>query len=892
MFDLERAIKEWKKSLRRSPAIQDGDIVELEGYLRDKIEDLRGQGLSEEEAFKKAESEFARSEKLDGDYYRAGTRKWSGRPPWQAPRFMPELLWNFLKVPMRRLRRQWGSSFINVLSLAIGLACFVMFFMSWTYERSFDKSIPKASRIYRLDQKTAGGESREYNGMYNFLAPVLEKRVPEVEDTTRFAVVGQGLIRHGRKILKQHVNFFYAESSLFRVFSPPVAKGDPRTMLESPDSIVLSESSAKSLFGDDDPMGKTVEVIIFSNDDKNRSMDFQVRGILKDQPSALTERFEVIIPFMVKNRFDPNTQPIWEYRATTYVLVKDRVPMKDLERKIRTLALSAAGPLSVKSNLSSLNNLILTPLTAIHLADKDLGRYLAIFAVIALAVLFLAGINFVNLSTALAVKRIREIGVRKIVGAGRAMLVRQFIGESVLMAFLALGLALLAIGLALPMFETAVGRTIKIAELWSAGFIVKLLGITAAAGILAGLYPAFHLSRIKPVQLLALSRTSRTSRSLLRKSLVFVQFALLGILMIGTLTIVRQMDFIAQTDRGLGLNNILLLNMYDQSIYTNREARLNAFKAALHSYPAVVGVSNPWGVPPRIDLECDVLPEGARTTTPLAWKWMEADANFLSLFSIPLVAGNNFSADSRSVAGGSVLINESAADLLGPGSPLGRRLSVKLYGRPVDLMVIGIVKDFHGRTLHHRIEPLLILYNQACRGVLSVKIGGTDRKTAVASVEKAWKSVFPDTPLDATFIDDFVKESYASEESIGRLGRIFSGMSVILACLGLFGLVAQSTKQRRREMGIRKVLGASFGDINWIFFKEFAKPVFVSNLIAWPVAYLWGRNWLQEFAYRSGLPWTIFLLTSFIAVFAALGTVGFQVLRASVENPAETLRCE
>jgi putative ABC transport system permease protein len=500
MFDLERAIEEWAKSLRKKPALQDGDLVELESYLRDQIEALIGRGLGEEEAFRRAEEKFARAEELDGDYHRARAGTGGG---------YPALLWNFIRVAQRRIRKQMGIAFIKVVGLAVGLACVVLFFMTWSYERSFDSRIGNVGRIFRVDEKAPDGTGAAMKGIYSRFSDLVGGSVPEIEETARIAEVGIALLRHGGKSLQQQFNFKYADSALFRLMSLPFVRGDARTALDDPDSVVLSESTARKLFGRDDPLGKTLQIVFFQFDGPSRTLDFTIRGLLKDQPSASSYRFEALLPFQLKNRLDSGTLRDWaftENRAITFIRARNGIATGDLENKIKTLALSSAVP-SKSEPADRIKNMVLTPLAGLHLADVELGRYLNLLAAISLVVLLLAGINFVNLSTAEASVRTKEVGLRKIVGAGRGHLAVQFLIESVFLALLALGLALLLVEAARPFFQTAVGREIAVAELWGAGFIAGLLAIATATGLLAGAYPAFYLSGLRPFQLLAMSRT-------------------------------------------------------------------------------------------------------------------------------------------------------------------------------------------------------------------------------------------------------------------------------------------------------------------------------------------------------------------------------------------------
>ena len=900
MFNLEEAIDRWKKSLRGRRAIQDGDSAELEAHLRDKIEDLVGRGMSEEAAFKAAEDEFVGADRLDADFYRVHTIRMIGRPPWQAPRFVPALFWNFLKVSVRRIKRQLGYSLLNILSLAVGLACFILFFMSWTYERSYDRSVKDASRIYRLDLMMKGGNTYA-NRIRMPWVPLLTDNIPEVEDAGRMSPTGPGTIRYGEKTLFFQKNTYFGDSAIFSLLSLPFAGGDARHPLDTPDSVVLSESMARSLFGEADPVGKIVRIIYSQFLAESRKADLTVRAVLRDQPEATTNRFDVVIPLGLQGRFwgfDPGRYggaalTRWEDASDTYIKIRAGVSLPELEAKITSLAVSHM-PAELSRFLTQVESAALVPLTGLHLNDKNLGIYLRLFAVIALAVIIMAGINFVNLSTALAVTRIREVGVRKIAGAGRAVLVRQFLCESLVMSASAMVLALLAIGALLPSFEAAMGRTLRIGELWSSVFLIELAGIAAAVGTLAGLYPAFYLSGMRPVQLFGLNRTVKTSRSALRKGLVFAQFAILGILMTGTLTVVRQIRLIDRAHLSFDREKTLLINI-DTRVEAFDKPGLKTFKEKLLANPAVSGMTFLKMPPPFSYDPIQVRPEGWAGAEPMAWIYQLADSDFLKVFSIPVVAGRNFAPDSSWDMKEAALINETAAKALGPGSPLGKRLSTMRYGRPKDLTVIGVIGDYHDRTLHKRIEPLVVandIWSREGASWIAVKIGGPGLKAAASSVESSWRSLFPDSVFDCVFLDDWMRRYYASEERMSRLGRVFSVLAVFVACAGLFGLVSQSTKQRRKEMGVRKVLGASLGHINWMFAKEFARPVLLSNLVAWPVAYYWGQRWLQGFAYRTGLTWWIFLLTSVLAVAASLATVGVQVFRASAENPVETLRCE
>ncbi len=792
-----------------------------------------------------------------------------------------------VKITFRIMGRQRLFTAINVIGLGIGLVCFVLFFLSWRYERSFDRFHASADRIYRVEMDWGEfGKVERTARSFPGMAMAVREEIPQIEYVARLRPFRKSVVRREDKIFLEN-GVSVADREIFDIFTIPVKDGDVGEILAGPDSVVLSESAAKKYFGDEDPIGKTLNIALNWGVNRTRAYDFSVAGVMADLPSNSTYRFDFLIPAEIMNRFldDPEYLATWRAMPdfTTFVRAREDAPIADIEDVL-------TGVVQTRSGRDSIQSMVLNPLTSLHKSDPSLSKYLAIFGTIALIVLLLACVNSINLSTAQAMKRIKEVGVKKIAGADRSRLIRQFMTESFLMVTVALAAALVTLELILPAFRTMAGRELRVQEITNPGLLAALAGIGLVVALASGLYPAFYLSGIRPVELFGKSRTEKTSRSLLGKGLVFVQFAFLGILLAGTLAVARQLTYIENADLGMNKDNIMVLRMDDVRLLEKDSNEV--LRNELEELPSIKNISSLFVAPPNLNTEIQIRAEDASDSQRMFWILQSGDAEYLETFSVELLEGRNISPGPVSRELNEVLVNETAVRRLGSKSPIGRKIRIYFHGEKYNsAVIVGVIKDFHGRSLHHPIEPLII--EKTTWGTqICLRIQDANTEKAVTAVSEVWKRIFPDNPIDYFFLEDGFRAAYRSEERLGLITRTFSGLAFFIACLGLFGLVSFSTERRRKEMGIRKVLGANFVQLLGLFFRDFSWPVLLSNIAAWPIAFMAIQRWLRGFAFRTNTPIWIFIVGGVVTVSIALLTVWLQVQRAHRLNPVESLRYE
>ena len=879
MFDLNQAIKDWRKSLRRNASLEDGYIMELESHLRDEIENLSGQGISIQEAFHTAVKNIGESHDLGAEYYKTDTRSFIGQPPWKMSRWNPGLYWNYLKLALRKLRRQKGFSFINVTGLAVGMACCILILLWVTDELNYDRFHENADRIYRvISENHAGGKIMLAGESPSLIGPTLVEEYPEVVNFTRVQCGWTGYYLHyGEK------NFMWerlctADPSFFEIFKFTFLQGDPKTALKDRGSIVLTETLAKKAFGDEDPMGKVMKI---------SSADFKVTGVIKDPPHNSQIQFDYAFPVINMTKFRSSKLDTWTYtQFTTYVELAEKVDAQDFSNRISGI---------VKKNLpESKVNVFFQPLTRGHLHSSHINNwtivypnpgnitYVYIFTLTAFCILLLACINFMNLTTARSGTRAKEIGMRKVAGAHRKELIKQFMGESTLLSFLALMMAILLVELVRPAFNVLAGKQITLDFTGNQFLFLGLFGIALVTGIISGSYPALFLSAFQPVAVLKAAGQGSVHRGgRMRKTLVVVQFAFTIILITISVVIYSQLHFIQNKDLGYDKDNIITFasyGKYGKSFAATREELLQN--------PNILSLSRAF--PPS---------GGLRETTDVDWEGKDpaaeimiytdmGDYDFRKTFGIEMAEGRFYSREFTTDLDNFV-INETAAHLMGPGSPLGKRFRL----RDKTGIIIGVVKDYHGGSLHSPIMPKVIRCSPEGGFFVCVKFAGSTSEM-LSFLEQKWKKFVPGYPFRYDFVSDSISEYYNSERKIGKIFRYFTGLAIFIACLGLFGLASFTAEQRTKEIGIRKVLGAKVMGIILLLSKEFTKWVLVANLIAWPVSYYIASQWLQSFAYRIPLGWEILVLSSLAALLVALLTVSYQSLRAASANPVESLRYE
>jgi putative ABC transport system permease protein len=891
-FDLESAVERWAKSLRRRSAIEEGDAADLEGYLRDKVEDLVAQGLSGKEAFVRAANEFSAGEALDKDYLRSrSTSRAGGRLPGQAPRFVPALLWNYSKIALRKFRKQKGYSFINIVGLAIGLAACLLILLWVKDELSYDRYHENADRIYRVAQFGEIGGAAERLAVAPFpAAAAFASEVPEVEAYARLLWIAPLAVVEGRKFDLEEI--YLADPGFFDIFTHPFLAGDGQKALASPGSLVLNEETALKLFGRADVVGRTVN---FSNE-----YDLTVTGVIKNVPANSHFRFNGLVSLAtLANR--PDIHSIMEdwFRLSgwIYVLLRDKADPRTVEAKMAAVTLKHVGEELRKSGTKM--ELKLVPLTDIHLRSRlegEIGRsgdirYVYAFSTIAAFILVLACINFMNLATARSAGRGKEVGLRKTMGARRGNLIFQFLGESLFMSVLASVGAVALVGLALPSFNRLAGKSISPSSLLGGGSIFALAGLVLLTGILGGSYPALFMSAFRPAAVLKGTIGRGLKRGSFRSVLVVFQFSVSIILMVGTWIVLSQTRYMKTRDLGFDKDRVLVVNMRGDTARRSAEALANDLKSNANIGEATQTSGAPGRVGTYMTINLEGRPEREQFVAGVIW----SDFDFIATYGIPMVAGRDFSRSFVSDAGGVFLINETAAQRMGWGpDAVGRKIGFDAD----DLReIVGIMKDFHFASLKEPIAPLVV--RLATRQelpprarFLSLKLRTDDIPATLAFVKAKWAER-SERGFEYFFADEEFDTLYRNEERIGRIIAAFAIMAIFVACMGLFGLASFAAEQRTKEIGVRKVLGASEAGLAALLSKEFLKWVLIANAIALPAAYLiMSRIWLANFPYRTNPGPLTFLSITGLSVLAALLTVSWQATRAAIANPVDSLRYE
>ena len=789
---------------------------------------------------------------------------------------------NYLTVAIRNIARNKTFSAINILGLAIGMACCILILLYVQDEISYDQHHEHAQRIYRLAEEThIAGQTRRIAITSFPMGPALVQDYPTVVDAVRF-------FRNDEKtpVANQQNHFYergvlFTDANVFRVFDFPLSKGDPQTALQEPYSIVLKEKMARKYFGDRDPMGQTLSV-----DDKA----FKITGVLKDTDQNTHLQFNFLA--------SPIKRKDWiDHDYYTYLLLQDNHVADELETKLPDFIerhigkqLKAAGG-QIKPFLQPLTDIHLHSHLEFEMSPNGDIRYVYLFLIIALFVLILACVNFMNLSTARSATRSKEVGMRKVVGANRAQLIRQFIGESILLALLALLFAVVLVEVSLPAFNAFIQRELVLDYTGSWDVLFALLGVALFAGLLSGIYPALFLSAFQPIEVLksSLKRGLKTSSS--RKTLVVFQFVVSIILIIGTVIVYHQSDYIKNKKLGFNQEHVIVMPSPDRQL-------MKRYRSTVSTHAAILNVSASSAVPGR-EVAAHLFRPSLDPTEKdaLLMNVMHVDHEFIQTYGIEVLEGRAFSENIGSDRNGAFILNKAAMQKLGWTScanqkfenvyPEGGGLKVEVQGD-----VVGVVKDFHYKSLHHEIEPLVIMMGGGWTDYLSLRIRSDDIAGTLKFLKTQWHEVVPNAPFDYSFLDNDYDTLYRIEEQIGTLFGLFSILAIFVASLGLFGLASFTAQLRIKEIGIRKVLGASVSNLVLMLSKEFALLVGIANLIAWPIAYYAMHRWLQDFAYRIDLEIWAFVLSGFLALFIALTTVSYQAWKVARTNPVDALRYE
>jgi len=793
---------------------------------------------------------------------------------------------NYFVTALRHLQRRKLFSLINIAGLALGVAVSSLILLFVWHELSYDRFNEQAASTYRLAIHLRMPDRQlGVPAVPGPLGPALAAEFPEVVQTTRLRSRNAGIITVGDRFFEEP-DALYVEPSFFDVFTVSVLSGDPKTMLAAPYSLVLTDETAEKWFGAVDPVGKTVKV--------GPKQMFTVTGVVRKMPANSHLKFNILASFETL-RQDRGDVDIWMgFNYMTYIRLAGKTSPEALAKKYQDFLLAKI-PDQIKQLVQEIR-LSLQPLVSIHLGSHLEGEleppgnpaFIRLLVTIALFILLIACINFVNLSTAHAGRRAKEVGLRKVLGAERRRLVAQFLGESVIISFGSLVLAAGLVVLLLPVFNRLIARELSLGLLQGGGFLLALGGITLLAGLGAGLYPAFYMSSFGPLEALRARFKAGRSHGYLRNGLVTLQYVISTGLIFSVLVISSQLRYVRNFDLGYNKDQVVEVGLRGQVA-----TQFQAFKNEVLGLPGVLSAAGSSGLSNTNETMFSF--EGAGSDKPVL-PVMDVDADFLETLEIGLVAGRDFSAD-RAADSKAMIINETLARQVGWEDPLGKTVKMtevddKRNFVEVPYTVVGVIRDFHFASLHEKIRGQLLRMSAEEIGVLYIRVRPQGIAETLRSIENVWRRMEPAYPFRSNFLDDAFDGTYRSEI---RMGRMFIGLTLIavfVACLGLLGLASFTAEQRTKEIGIRKVLGASVPNVLVLLGREFTRWVLLANAIAWPVAYLAMDRWLRAFAYRITVgPW-IFLASGVIAFGVALLTISARTVRAASANPIQSLRYE
>ena len=810
------------------------------------------------------------------------------------------MLVNYLKIAWRNLLRNKVFSTINIVSLSLGLATCMIIGLFVLDELSFDRFHEKADRIVRVTFRAKmGGNKIEEANVMPPTAKTLQRDYPEVLEATRLRAAGAFMIEKGEGIIKEE-SVAFVDSNFLQVFNFPLVAGDAKTALLEPNTLVISDKMAKKYFGANDPLGQILTA-------KNYDNPMKVTGVMAEWPANSHLQFNFLIAMAGREEAQSNSWMQSEFY--TYLVLPAGYDYHQLQAKLPQMVTKYFGPgiqqtfgISLSAFRQEGNDLglFLQPLTDIHLRsnfDYDIApsgdiRYVYIFGAIALFMLLIACINFMNLSTAAASKRAREVGIRKVMGSVKSTLVGQFLLESIMLTAVALVLAVFIVSQTLPLFNDLAEKNLTLSFTAMPWLLLGLPLLGLAVGILAGSYPAFFLSSFKAIT--ALKGGTRLDlfkgrRSIdLRGILVMGQFCVSIILIVGTTVVYQQLRFIQNAKLAYDKEQVLVLA---ETYRLGQNEQL--FKHQLLQDPRIVNATVSGYVPAGPSFNNNFLVYGDdRANEYIKGIRYEVDEKYMATLGMKLVAGRNFSPE-FSTDSSAIILNETAAKQMGwGGDALGHTISsAKVNGDKETFRVIGIVEDFNFKSLHERIGPLMLTLGNN-NGAILAKVKTHDLSALLQSVKKQWDALAVDAPFEYTFLEEDFNTTYRAEQKTGRILGLFAGLTIFVACLGLFGLATFTAEQRTKEIGVRKVLGASIGSIVALISKDFLKLVLVAIVIATPPAWYVADNWLQDFAYKIDLTWWYFAGAGLLAVIVALLTVSFQAVRAALLNPVHALRSE
>lgn len=803
-------------------------------------------------------------------------RRQPEKEPYQSFFLNPGMLKSYIKIAWRNIARQKAYSILNIAGLSIGMACSILILLWVQNEWSYDRFHKQSDQLFRL---TCNAGDFKVAVTPAGMARGLQAQMPQIEAAARLSKPLTNLFEVGDKRFEEK-RVFFADSNFLQVFSFPLLKGNPRTALKDPGSLLITEATARKYFGNADAVGKIIRM--------NNKERFTVAGVLADAPADSHLQFDFIIPMAhaAKTNWDLQTDTWGNFNFYTYFRLTKEASASDLltlSQRIGKIYLDHGQKLKVDFHLQPLTDIHLYSDMQIDLAGHGNIQYVNVFFVVAIFILVVACINFMNLATARSERRAKEVGLRKVVGAGRYQLVIQFLGESLIFSFLSLFVAIGIVYLVLPVFQMLTEKALAI-HLLDSRMMLSLVGIAMLTGLLSGSYPALFLSGFAPVKVLKGKMRVAGGNLIFRNGLVVTQFVVAIVLLVGTAVVYKQLNFIKSRNLGFDKSNLLYVPMTGE-IWGKQQA----LKATLAQNPLTENFSIISELPTAIiSGSTDIVWEGQTADNQIVIPSLNVDENFTSVFKTRLLAGRGFS---RSFTGDSsnFVINEKAMQVMGMnvGNAVGKKLSFD----DTKGTIIGVVKDFHFKSLQYAVEPLVLRLNK-WGGLVIVRTKGGSNEATIAALGKINQQLNPAYPFTYGFLDKDLDNLYRSEQQMGRIFNLFAGLAIFISCLGLYGLSAFMAEQRKKEIGVRKVLGASVSGVVALLSRDFLRLIVVAIILASPIAWYAMNRWLQDFAYQTTIEWWVFVLAGVLAASVALFTVSFQSIRAALTDPVKSLRSE
>jgi len=800
------------------------------------------------------------------------------------------MLINYLKIAWRNISKNKFFSAINIFGLSIGLACCILMYLFIQHELSYDRFNKHATYIYRVTSIGDGPNGKSHLAVTPApWAPLMKKDYPEIQQYVRVLKDEKSNIGEKSKTHFNEAELYFADSTFFDVFSFELESGDPKLALKAPNSIILTRAAAKKYFGERDPIGKSLEVNSFG-----RNFDVQVTGIAKQTPGNSSLQFNALISLQTLG----NLSNLWSFHMFhSYFLLTSGTSVESLQKKFAgfTDKYIANNP-----QADGKHEIFLQPLTDIHLRSQLVGEfgvngditYVYVFTGIAIFILLIACFNFTNLSTARSITRAKEVGLRKVAGAVKQQLIYQFLGETILVAIISLAIAVGIAFLVLPIFSQLSGRTLTLDFSKNYSLLILFAGLIVFVGILAGLYPAAVLSAFKPVEVLKGKFQKSAKGVSFRKALVSLQFVVSIVLIASTLIVTQQLDFLRNKKLGFNKENVLILTLPRNLDST----QLQTFKNTIAQDRMVSSMAVASSVP-GTNIPINLVNDGNKDLSKaISMQMLFTDAAFVSTMGMEIIAGRDFSDAFPTDRWAGFILNQTGAEKFGwknPQDAIGKTFQWVQPGTVLKSgQVIGVVKDFNITPLKSAVQPL-VMHNLPMRFQYAyVRFNQSNGQSVTKRIEQRFKNLFPEQSFEYTYLDETLNALYAREANLGRIFTYFSFLAILIGCLGILGLSLYSIQQRVKEIGIRKVLGASVPGISVQLLKEFLKPVFFAALIATPIAWYVMNKWLEVFAYRIQISAWVFIATTLIVLLIAILTMGVQSVRAAMNNPVKSLRAE